>query len=124
MIERICPACQTTNSEEARVCVECGANLDQPIVRQAPGQLARSFGALSPRWQQASKAAALGAVALAVELGAAWMQQRSAAKPAPLARTSQRTPRYVARRRTWETYEQGQLTHRVVEQTLWHLPED
>lgn len=125
MIERICPVCQVSNAEEAHVCVECGADLDQAIVLQRPGQLARALPAIPQRWQQAGKAAALGAVALAVELGAAWMQQRANAKPAPLARTSaQPSPRFVARRRIWETYESGQLTHRVVEQTVWNLPDD
>jgi hypothetical protein len=82
---------------------------------------------LPVRWERAGKAVALGAVALAVEVGAALLQQRNSAKPAPLARRSNGTEsssprRFVARQRVWETYEQdGRLSRRVVEQTLWRL---
>lgn len=99
--------------------------LDAPLARQTPGRLARSVPALPAQWQQAGKALALGAVALAAELGAAWLQQRQAQRPAPLARVPRRTGRsFIARQRVWETFESGRLTRRVVEQTIWNLEQE
>jgi hypothetical protein len=130
MVERVCPVCQTGNPIEAEQCVECRALLDQPLVHQPQRSLTRRMPALPARWERAGKAVALGAVALAVEVGAAWLQHRNNAKAAPLARqtntvepvTSPR--RFVARQRVWETFEQdGRLSRRVVEQTLWRLDE-
>ena len=131
MVERICPQCQADNLLEARRCAECGAELHvedtRPLAKRPGSALIRRVPAVPVRWQQASKAAALGAVALAVEAGAAWMQRRAAARPAPLARRqpSEQTPMrakgFVARQRVWETYERGRLSRRVVEQTVWHL---
>jgi hypothetical protein len=130
MLERVCPVCQTGNAIEAEQCVECQALLDQPLVHQPQRALTRRMPALPARWERAGKAVALGAVALAVEVGAAWLQQRNAAKPAPLARRTDAvepaaSPRkFVARQRVWETYEpDGRLSRRVVEQTLWNLDE-
>ena len=128
MVERICPECRAANDLDADTCMSCGALIEQPLVQQRTHALAQRTSAVPVRWQRAGKAVALGAVALAVEVGAAWLQQRSSNKPAPLARRATTTPqnmrRYVARQRVWETYEQGTLTRRVVEQTVWNLPED
>ena len=134
MVERICPQCQAGNPVQAQHCAVCGTVLHpedtQPLAKRPGSALMRSIPAVPARWQQASKAAALAAVALAVEVGAAWLQQRSAAKPAPLARrtlpaaASARRPGFVARQRVWETYEAGRLSHRVIEQTVWRLPGD
>ena len=129
MVERICPQCRMSNALDADICSECGVQIEQSIVRRANTALAHNLGAIPARWQRAGKAVALGAVAVAVEVGAVWLQQRSNKQPAPLARrigqtTPQRAPRYIARQRVWETYEQGSLTRRVTEQTVWHLPED
>ncbi len=129
MVERICPECRTSNDLDADSCVSCGALIEQPLVQQRTTHaLAQRTTTFPVRLQRAVKAVDLGAVALAVEVGAAWLQQRSNNKPAPLARRTSSTPqnmrRYVARQRVWETYEQGSLTRRVVEQTVWHLPED
>ena len=128
MVERICPECRAGNELDAHNCASCGATLVEALARRPGGILQRNAGALPARWQQAGKAVALGAVALAVEAGAAWLQHRAAQKPAPLAQrpSSPTTHRrgYVARQRVWETYENGSLSRRVVEQTLWSLPED
>ena len=125
MVERICPECEAGNPRDAQRCVECGYLLEQPLARQTGGMLARRAPALPARWQQAGKAVALGAVALAVEAGAAWLQQRSAQKPAPLARRPvSREGAVIARHRVWETYESGALTRRVVEQTVWRFPDE
>ena len=129
MLERICPACGAGNLVEAETCATCHVALEQPLVHQPQRPLARRMPALPARWERAGKAVALGAVALAVEVGAAWLQQRNNGKPAPLARRTDTTEpagprRYVARQRIWETYEQdGRLARRVVEQTLWRLDE-
>ena len=130
MLERVCPVCRTGNPVEAEQCMECQAMLDQPLVHQPQqSSLTRRVPALPARWERAGKAVALGAVALAVEVGAAWLQQRNAAKPAPLARQTDAVEpasprRFVARQRVWETFEQdGRLSRRVVEQTLWRLDE-
>jgi hypothetical protein len=129
MLERVCQMCQTGNPVDATVCIECRGMLDQPLARQPQHSLTRRVPALPARWERAGKAVALGAVALAVEVGAAWLQQRNNAKPAPLARrsgeTDQSAPRtFVARQRVWETFEaDGRLSRRVVEQTLWRLDE-
>ncbi len=129
MLERICPSCHEGNELEAIECVHCRTTLQAPLARRPAAGLSRAVPALPTRWQQAGKAAALGVVALAVEAGAVWLQHRAAQKPMPLARASSRPEtgqrsRVVARQRVWETYEGGSLTHRVVEQTVWHLPDD
>lgn len=125
MVERICPDCRTGNELEAHECASCGATLVEALARRPGGILHRNVPALPARWQQAGKAAALGVVALAVEAGAAWLQQRAAQKPAPLARRDTAPRRgYIARQRVWETYENGSLSRRVVEQTMWSLPDD
>ncbi len=128
MVERICPECRMSNTIDADRCEECDALIEQPMVQRQTTGLVHQSSTVPIRWQRAGKAVALGAVALAVEVGAAWLQQRSNKQAAPLARRTAQTPqnmrRYVARQRVWETYEQGALTRRVVEQTVWHLPED
>ncbi len=125
MVERICPDCRAGNELEAHECASCGATLVEALARRPGGILQRNAGALPARWQQAGKAAALGVVALAMEAGAAWLQHRAAQKPAPLARRPSAPRRgYVARQRVWETYENGSLSRRVVEQTMWSLPDD
>ena len=130
MVERICPACRADNPPDARHCAECGTALDQALMRRQSGALALRVPALPARWQQAGKAVALGAVALAVEVGAAWLHQRAGNKPAPLVLkgrpepASQTAHGYVAQQRVWETYEGGELTQRVVEQTLWRIVDD
>ena len=127
MLERICPTCQTGNNPDATTCTECGTIFEQPLARRSEGRLAQRGAQLPARWQQAGKAVALGAVALAVEVGAAWLQQRNASKGTALVPTeSQRaiTPKrsgFVARQRVWETYEGDRLTQRVIEQTVWNL---
>jgi hypothetical protein len=133
MIERVCPVCTTGNPVDAEQCSACQAVLDQPLVHQpAQRALTRRIPTLPARWERAGKAVALGAVALAVEVGAAWLQQRSAAKPAPLARQTNPNPvvettsprSFVARQRIWETYEQdGRVSRRVVEHTYWRVDE-
>ena len=129
MIERICAVCRTGSPLDALSCVECGAFLDQPLAERPRSALVRRLPAIPVRWQRAGKVAALGAVALAVEAGAAWLQHREAARPAPLARREplDQTPRrrvgFVARQRIWETYQGDKLSHRVVEQTLWQIEE-
>ena len=128
MIERICGACGGGNAAEAETCSGCGAALEQSLARRQGSAITRQLPALPARWQQAGKAVALGAVALAVEVGAAWLQQRAAGKPAPLVRvTPQPTspgPRLVARQRVWDTYEAGVLSRRVVEQTVWRMQDE
>ncbi|HZB96158.1 MAG TPA: hypothetical protein VE268_09365 [Herpetosiphonaceae bacterium] len=125
MIERICPECATGNPVEAEQCAACGCPLEAPLVRQSSGPLSRLTPRLPVRWQQAGKAVALGAVALAVEAGAAWLQQRAAQKPAPLARPGRRqSAAYVAQQRVWETFEDGVLRRRVIEQTVWRFPDE
>lgn len=128
MVERICPRCRTPNALDADECVQCGARIEQPLVQRPNTALAQLSAAVPARWQQVGKAAALGAVAVAVEVGAAWLQQRGGKRTTALVRATsaspQRTRRYVARQRVWENYEGGTLTRRVVEQTVWNLPED
>ena len=125
MVERICPLCSVGNELEAQTCAECGAALEAPLVQARRALLARSLPQLPVRWQRAGKAVALGAVTLAVEAGAAWLQQRAARKPAPLARrTSTPNAAWVAQQRVWETFEGGELKRRVVEQTVWRMPEE
>jgi hypothetical protein len=135
MIERICPECRTSNALDANTCHECGASMEQPmaqhpttaLVQRSTTALAHLQDAVPARWQRVGKAAALGAVALAVEVGAAWLQQRGSSRSTALVRTTTTPPkmrRYVARQRVWENYEGGTLTRRVVEQTVWHLPEE
>ena len=134
MVERICPGCQAGNPIEARHCAECGNALNtedtQPLAKRPGSNLIRSIPAVPVRWQQASKAAALAVAALAVEAGAAWLQQRAGTKPAPLARqtppeeTPARAPGFVARQRVWETYDAGRLSSRMIEQTVWRLSDD
>ena len=129
MVERICPSCAADNTVEAERCHACGASFPRPLARRATGALARRKPADTARWQQAGKAVALGAVALAVEVGASWLQQRSARK-APreqgtaLARPRPQRTGFVARQRVWETYEGGELRERVVERTMWRLSDD
>ena len=129
MIERICSNCQTGNTLEAEHCVACGAALDQPLARRPGAVLARWSSGVPVRWQRAGKAMALGAAALAVEVGAAWLQRRANARPAPIVRyegadRGSLRPRFVARQRVWETYEGGQISRRVIEQTVWRLPDE
>lgn len=128
MVERICQHCAAGNPPDGDVCLACGVRLDHPLAVRGGTALSLSPAMLPQRWQRAGKALALGAVALAVEVGAAWLKQRGDARPAPLARRSvERAPsgrtRVVARQRVWETYEHGRLSQRVVEQTLWQMPE-
>ena len=105
----------------AQQCGACGADLEEPVNR--PASLLRRLPAIPVRVQHAGMAAALGAVALAVEAGAAWLKQRSIAQ-AQLRTEGDRPARssgFVAQQRIWETYEEGTLRHRVVEQTIWRL---
>ncbi len=128
MIERVCRQCQAGNPVDNLRCAMCGAVLEQPLARRPVTALARQAAKLPERWQRGGKAIALGAIAIAVEAGAAWLKQRA---DKPLARvTPEITPRartapraVVARQRVWERYDQGQLTQRVVEQTVWHVPD-
>ncbi len=133
MVERICPSCGAGVALDADTCETCDMALHQPLAAQSRAALARRGTTLPIRWQRAGKAVALGAVALAVEAGAAWLkqrEQRGTTGPAPLARrdASGAAPParggYVARQRVWETYDSERLSRRIVEQTIWHLPED
>jgi hypothetical protein len=125
MVEKICASCEAGNALDAVRCANCGATLEAALARRPSSFLSRNTPALPARWQQAGRAVALGAVALAVEAGAAWLQHRAAQKPAPLARSeAPKRHSYVARQRVWETYNSGELTRRVVEQTVWHLPDE
>ncbi len=128
MIERVCRQCQAGNPVDSLRCAMCGAVLEQPLARRPVTALARQAAKLPERWQRGGKAIALGAIAIAVEAGAAWLKQRAerpstevAPESAPRIRTEPRT--LVARQRVWETYDQGQLTQRVVEQTVWRFPD-
>ena len=121
MIERICPQCKAGNSMAAQQCGACGADLEEPVNR--PARLLRRLPAVPVRLQHAGMAAALGAVALAVEAGAAWLKQRGMIQ-AELRAEGKRPTRpsgFVAQQRIWETYEEGTLRQRVVEQTIWRL---
>ncbi len=125
MIERICPECAAGNPVDAQHCTSCGCVLEEVLARRPGAALARSVPGLPVRWQRAGQAVALGVVALVVEAGAAWLQQRVRQSPAPLARTSPMGGgAFVARQRVWETYENGSLQRRVVEQTVWRYPEE
>src|SRR5687768_4671006 len=109
MVERICASCEAGNALDALRCTSCGAVLEEALARRPNSFLSRNSQALPARWHQAGKAVALGAVALAVEAGAAWLQHRAARPrghaPAPLARSVAPKPHsYVARQRVWETY--------------------
>jgi hypothetical protein len=129
MVEKICASCEAGNALDAVRCANCGATLEEALARRPNSFLNRTSPALPARWQQAGRAVALGAVALAVEAGAAWLQHRATRPrghpPAPLARsTAPKRHSYVARQRVWETYNGGELSRRVVEQTVWHLPDE
>ena len=133
MVERICSTCGAGVALDADVCEVCAMALHQPLAAQPRAALARRGTTLPVRWQRAGKAVALGAVALAVEAGAAWLkqrEQRGTTGPAPLARRTSSGPLppvrggFVARQRVWETYDGERLSRRVVEQTIWHLPDE
>lgn len=128
MIERICRQCQAGNPVDNLHCAACGTRLEQPLARRQVTALTRQAARLPESWQRGGKAIALGAIALAVEAGAAWLKQRADSAPAspvlesaPPIRRERRA--LVARQRVWETYDGGQLTQRVVEQTVWRFPD-
>jgi hypothetical protein len=83
MVERICSMCQAGNPLDDRYCGKCGAPLERllPAPRQSTA-LARLNQVLPVNWQQVGRTVAIGAVALAAEVGLAWLNRRlNAAQP-------------------------------------------
>lgn len=124
MLERICPTCTHGNAPEAATCTACGVALEQPLVRTTASTLAQRLPALPARWRPAAQALALGAVALAVEAGAALLRPKSKATSTALARSESPTVRQpkVVRHRVSRTYRNGEVVWETHEETQWFEP--
>lgn len=95
MVERICPQCQYGNAVDAHYCSKCGVALDRLLpARRDDAPLVIAGRALPVSWKQVGKTVALGAAAMAAEIGLAWLRRRveSGQAPAPLARVQPSTP--------------------------------
>lgn len=136
MVERICPACRHGNPLENRFCGACGASLTQDALAKRPEAGIVIAGVELPAAQvrQVTRAVALGAVALAAEVGLAWLRKRTGQADVPAIQTPpaqalnaivpQHTPSgqpavTIWSQRVVEIWEQGQLTRQVVEKHLW-----
>lgn len=91
MVERICPACRYGNTIDAHYCSKCGAALERLVpARATPTTAITVVGRLLPaHWRKIGTTVAVGAAALAAEVGIAWLRRRiaeSAAQPAVLTR--------------------------------------
>lgn len=120
MLERICSACDHGNSPDITTCVACGAQFEQPLVHQPAKGLVRRLPQIPQRWQPAAKALALGATALAIEVGAALVrQQKTVPTGTALARRTDAPKLRVVQRRVWRTYHNGVLERETHEETQW-----
>lgn len=126
MLERICPACDQGNALDQLTCTACGASLDQrseqPLARRENHSLAQRLPQIPQRWQPAAKALALGATALAIEVGTALFRQaneRPATSTALAKRDEPALKPRVVRRRVWRTYRNGNLEYETHEETQW-----
>ncbi len=136
MVERICPVCQHGNPLENRFCGACGASLTQEVLARRPETGIVIAGVELPAAQvrQVTRAVALGAAALAAEVGLAWLRKRTAHANLPVVQTP---PAQIANaivphanptgqpavtiwsQRVVEIWEHGQLTRQVIEKHLW-----
>ncbi len=120
MLQRICPVCDHGNDLAASDCAACGAALIAPLAQRTATPLALRLPHIPERWQPAAQAVALGAAALALEVGSALLRKgRPAATGTALARTAPAAGPRVIRRRVWRTYRDGVLTGEVAEETQW-----
>ncbi|MBA3945610.1 MAG: hypothetical protein H0X37_13715 [Herpetosiphonaceae bacterium] len=123
MIERVCPVCGHGNAVEEPVCTACGAAWaaqEQPLARRPQHALAQRWQQLPPRWQTAAKALALGATAVALEVGTALLRDQQHPNSTALARRPDEAPKLrVIQRRVWRTYRNGTLERETLEETQW-----
>lgn len=123
MIERVCAVCGHGNAVEEPSCTACGAGWavqEQPLARRPQHALAQRWEQISPRWQTAAKAIALGATALALEVGTALLRDQQRSTSTELARHSEEQPKLRAvQRRIWRTYRNGVLERETLEETQW-----
>lgn len=77
MVERICPTCQHGNPIDDRYCGKCGAALERLLpVRASASPLTVMGRNLPVNWQQLGTSVAIGAAAVAAEIGLAWLRRR------------------------------------------------
>ena len=94
MVERICLACQHGNPLDDRYCGKCGAPLErQVLARRSEGTLTIGGRELPVTWRQVGRTAAIGAAALAAEVGLAWLRHKvEGGSPPALAKTAKLAP--------------------------------
>jgi hypothetical protein len=136
MTQKLCPACTAQNPLDNRYCGRCGSRLDQPLVAQRPSDLTIGRSPLlpAPTMRQVGRAAAASLLAIAAEVGLAWLRRRAEpgeeaalpsrqkaasslparALPGPPGRVSAIFGRRIVRR--WQQGRQGQET---VEEEVW-----
>jgi hypothetical protein len=135
MVERICPVCQHGNPLDNRFCGACGAALAQEALAKRPETSITIAGVELPAAQvrQVTRAVALGAAALAAEIGISWLRKRTgqanlpAVQTPPASTLNQLVPPdpsgqpavTIWSQRVVEIWENGQITRQIVEKHLW-----
>jgi hypothetical protein len=94
MVERICPACQHGNPVTDRYCGKCGVPLERLLpARRIPGQITLAGRDLPVSWRQVGRTVALGAAALAAEVGIAMIRKYvEGGQPATTTSLARRSP--------------------------------
>jgi hypothetical protein len=124
MVERICPRCESANLATHARCAQCGAALEQSLALRPSHALSKRVPRLPAQWKQHGRIVALGVATLAAQIAVDLLNRRQQhivpLRPAP--QTTQ-TARVVALgQRVSETWRDGQLQQRVVEQVVWLAP--
>jgi hypothetical protein len=123
MVERVCTDCRQPNPLDDRFCGFCGAPLRAELAA-VPSQLPVLQRFKPEQLQQVGTALALGAAALAAEVGLAWLRRRTAAAPQlpavnDTAVTAARRTAQIVSQRVIETWEGGELVRRIVDRQVW-----
>lgn len=141
MVERICQTCRYGNPVEAQFCNKCGTALERQLPA-LPGRanLVIAGRSLPVSWRQVGKTVAIGAAALAAEVGIAWLRRRMDGTPAStaLVRATQatRTPDKavtnssaasivtIISQRVIEVLDNGDGRRQITEQHIWRKIEE
>jgi hypothetical protein len=130
MVERVCADCRQANPLEDRYCGFCGAPLRAEPAALQPAALLPVLQRMRPeQLQQVGAALALGAAALAAEVGLAWLRRRSNSTAPGIPAASETTIGAVNRsaqivsQRVIETWERGELVRRIVDRQIWRRDE-
>jgi hypothetical protein len=130
MIERICPACRFGNTIDSHYCNKCGSSLERLVLAKPEATTALTLARhnLPINWKQLGTTVAIGAAAMAAEVGLAWLRRRteSGAAAAPLAKPGTALPQRDARiittiisQRVIEIFDHGDGKRTITDNHTW-----